>query len=117
MIDIALDNNGDIAVSEIGDISITESICQAIEIRLKWILNEWRLGPELGFDWFDEVFIKNPNTENIKQLIRSEILQVDGVEDAEVTSADYDTRNRKASFICSVTVQGEIYTKEVEINV
>lgn len=117
MVDIALANNGDIAVSEIGDISITESICQAIEIRLKWILGEWRLGPELGFDWLDEVFVKNPNFENIKQLIRSEVLQVDGVEEAEVTSVSYDPKNRKASFNCAFTINGETYEKEVDVNV
>lgn len=117
MVDITLDRNGDIAVSEEGDISLTESICQAVQIRLKWIKEEWRLGPDLGFGWFDEVLVKNPNLENIKQLIRSEILQVEGVEEAEVVKIDYKTRERKVYFACTFRVSGETYAEEATINV
>lgn len=117
MVDIMLDSNGDIAVAKDGDITITESICQAVKIRLKWIYEEWRLGPDLGFDWFEDVFVKNPNIDNIKQLIRNEILQVDGVKDAEVTSVEYKSRERKVRFACSFTVGEEIYTEEATINV
>lgn len=49
MSDIRLDKNGDIEVSPTGDIYLTESVRQAVLIRLRWIWNEWRLGPELGF--------------------------------------------------------------------
>ena len=63
-------------------------------IRLRWIYQEWRLGPEMGFPWFEEVFIKNPNTVKIRSLIRDEIMQVEGVTAAEVTSVDYDRAQR-----------------------
>lgn len=116
MVDITIGKDGDIEVSENGDISLTKSICQAVQIRLRWIHNEWRLGPELGFGWFDDVLVKNPNLENIKQLIRSEILQVDGVREAEVTNIDYRTRERKVHFTCSFTVGEETYTEEATIN-
>ena len=46
MLDIQLDKNGDLAVSETGDIFMTQSVKQAVLIRLRWIYNEWRLGPE-----------------------------------------------------------------------
>jgi len=117
MVDITLDRNGDIAVSENGDISLTESICQAVQIRLKWIKEEWRLGPDLGFEWFEEVFVKNPNLENIRQLIRSEILQVDAVEEAEVVKIEYKPRERKVYFACTFRVSGETYAEEATINV
>ena len=78
MTDIRLGKDGDIVVSEIGDISLTESVRQAVLIRLRWIYQEWRLGPEMGFPWFEEVFIKNPNTVKIRSLIRDEIMQVEG---------------------------------------
>ena len=51
MVDITLDRNGDIAVSENGDISLTESICQAVQIRLKWIKEEWRRRGQLRKHW------------------------------------------------------------------
>ena len=117
MVDITLDKNGDIAVSENGDISLTESICQAVQIRLKWIKEEWRLGPDLGFEWFEEVFVKNPNLDNIRQLIRSEILQVDGVEEAEVVKIEYKPPERKVYFACTFRVSGETYAEEATINV
>ena len=104
MTDIRLGKDGDIVVSEIGDISLTESVRQAVLIRLRWIYQEWRLGPEMGFPWFEEVFIKNPNTVKIRSLIRDEIMQVEGVTAAEVTSVDYDRAQRAATFkfTCSV---------------
>ena len=79
MTDIMLDKAGDIKVSAVGDISLTESVRQAVLIRLRWIYQEWRLGPTMGFPWFEEVFVKNPNTVKIRQLIRDEIMQVEGV--------------------------------------
>jgi len=54
MTDIMLDRNGDIKVSASGDISLTESVRQAVIIHLRWMLGEWRLDPELGFPWYEE---------------------------------------------------------------
>ena len=85
MVDIKLNRDGDIDVSAIGDISLTESVRQAVLIRLRWIYDEWRLGPELGFPWFEEVFVKNPNTVKIRSLIRDEIMQVEGVTRSTMT--------------------------------
>ena len=85
MLDIRLNEDGDIAISKNGDISTTESVRQAVMIRLRWIYDEWRLGPELGFPWFEEVFIKNPNTIKIKTLVRDEILKVKEVKAAITT--------------------------------
>ena len=116
MIDIALDKNGDIAIAEDGNISITDSVCQAVMIRLRWIKEEWRLGPELGFSWFEDVFVKNPHLENVKQLIRNEIIQVEGVEDANVAKIDYQPAERRVQFTCTIRVNGETYNKEVTFN-
>lgn len=115
MIDILLGNDGDIAVSEVGDISITNSVRQAVLIRLRWIYNEWRLGPELGFPWFEQVFVKNPNTVKIRSLIRDEILQVEGVTGAEVTRVVYDRQNRAATFTYTCAVGEEIFREEVTL--
>jgi len=115
MLDIMLTKEGDIKVSAIGDISTTESVRQAVLIRLRWIFNEWRLGPEFGFPWFEEVFIKNPNTFKIRQLIREEILKVDEVTEAQVTSVTYNRAERSATFqyVCSV---GEaVFREEVTL--
>lgn len=99
-----------------GDISMTESVRQAVLIRLRWILDEWRLGPEYGFPWFEEVFVKNPNTIKLKQLIREEILKVDGVKSAEVSAIDYDPAKRTATIRYTVKVGEDVYREEVTLH-
>lgn len=115
MTDIRLDKNGDIDVSAVGDISLTESVKQAILIRLRWIYNEWRLGPEMGFPWFEEVFVKNPNTLKIQQLIRDEIMQIDNVKTATVDSVKYDRAKRAATFSYTCTVDEATFREEVTL--
>lgn len=117
MLDILLDQDGDIVVSDTGDVSITESVRQAVLVRLRWIYNEWRLGPELGFPWFEYVFIKNPDTTMIRQLIREEIMKVDEVTDAQVTSVNFDKKQRTIRVVYTITVDAETFREEVTMNV
>lgn len=117
MVDIFLNSKGDIEVSENGDIALTDNITQAIKIRLKWIYNEWRLGPELGLQWFESIFVKNPEMDNIKQIIRQEIINVEGVDDATVELVNYNPSERTASFGFSCTIGDENYKDEVMIYV
>ena len=42
MIDILLKSDGDLLVTEQGDIAIGDSVSQKIKIRLKWFEGEWR---------------------------------------------------------------------------
>ena len=116
MLDIKLTKDGDIDVSAFGDVSLTRSVRQAIMVRLRWIYNEWRLGPEFGFLWFEEVFIKNPNTAKIRQLIRDEIMSVDGVKSAEVTTITYDRQKRAIHFAYTCRVGEETFREEVTLN-
>ena len=106
MVDIKLNRDGDIDVSAIGDISLTESVRQAVLIRLRWIYDEWR---------FEEVFVKNPNTVKIRSLIRDEIMQVEGVTAAEVTSVNYDRIKRAATFVFACSVGEATYREEVTL--
>lgn len=117
MTDIKIDFNGDIELMENGDIGITQSIRQAILIRLRWIFGEWRLGPEFGFQWFEEVFVKNPNTAKIQQLIREELLKIDGVKYAKVTSFIFDKASRRASFKYSCETDETTFSEEVTLYV
>ena len=108
MLDIRLNEDGDIAISKNGDISTTESVRQAVMIRLRWIY-------ELGFPWFEEVFVKNPNTIKIKTLVRDEILKVKEVKAATVTSVDYNPAKRTATFRYTVTVGEDTFREEVTL--
>ena len=116
MVDFKITPDGDLEITPVGDIVPTESVAQAVLIRLKWFLAEWRLGPTLGFPYFEEVFVKNPNLVKVRSLIRDEIMQVDGVTAAEVTSVKYDKAKRTATIAYTVTVGEEVFKEEVALN-
>lgn len=115
MLDILLNADGDIDVSGTGDIATTDSVRQAVKIRLKWIYGEWRLGPEFGFPWFEEVFVKSPNIDKIKALIREEIMKVSEVDSATVTFVYYDPAKRTAVFRYTITIGDETYREELTL--
>lgn len=116
MPDILMTSSGDIFVSDTGDISLTESIRQAVIIKIKWILNEWRLGPELGFPWYEEVLVKNPDVAKIRSLLRSAIMEVDGVQSATVSEAVFDGEKRTLTVKFSFVVDETTYREELTMN-
>jgi hypothetical protein len=119
MLDIAVDGNMDIVVTEDGDISLyRKNIPQAVRTRLQWIYGEWRLGPELGFPWFEDVLVKNPNMELVMSRIRTAIMEVDGVESCSVELYELDRSARTVRFGYKVsTAEGETIQEEVKLNV
>ena len=117
MVDIWLKDDMDLLVTESGDILVAGNIAQAVKVRLLWIEKEWRLGPEIGFPWFTEVFIKRPDLGLIQQSIRDTIMDVDGIADCTVTLLSYDIADRKISFRYSATTEeGAIIVEEVELD-
>lgn len=98
MKDILLTPRGDIFIDPAtGDIEITDSVAQAIRIRLLWFYKEWRLGPEFGIPYYEEILIKNPNKLRIRQLFREAILSVDEVESVVSLEAAIDDATRLLS--------------------
>lgn len=97
MKDILLDDNGDLKLSASGDIQFTDSVKQAIAIRLRWFQNEWKLGPELGIPYYEEAFVKNPSLVLLEDLMRDAILDVDEVTDVENLVLSLDRYLRKLS--------------------
>lgn len=116
MYDIKLNSNGDVDISETGDISLTKSIRQNAQIRLRWIKNEWKLGPEFGFPWFEDVFVKNPDVSRINMLIRNEISQIEGIKNVIVTKSTLDKQNRIAKFEFTYSVGEETFREELVLN-
>jgi len=107
MKDILITRSGDIYLNPAtGDIEITDSVEQAIRIRLLWFYKEWRLGPAKGIPYYEEVLVKNPNKLRIKQLFREEILSVDEVDSVERLQATIDEATR------ILTVQYRVKVKE-----
>jgi len=115
LLDILLTKDGDLNINGWGDITLTESVRQAIRIRLLWFFEEWRFAPELGIPYWEEVFIKNPNIARIRRIVRNEVLSVQEVQDVRNVqiSIDNDTRNARITF--DAVIDEEIYREEVDI--
>jgi len=107
MKDLLLDESGDLLLDETGDIQFTDSITQAIAIRLRWFLNEWKLGPELGIPYYEEVFVKNPSTLLLEDRMLDAIYDVEEVTDVEDFRVSLNTTTRKLTVIYKV-LAGEI---------
>ncbi len=117
MLDILLDSDGNLKVSESGDIYLTKSVRQAIRIRLKWFLSEWRIGPKLGLDYWGTVLVKNPNFVKIRQMIRNEILSVDEVTAVNDVKLVLDSNSRHLSVSYEAVTDEETFRDEVKIDV
>lgn len=116
MKDILLDANGDLVISESGDIAITDSVSQAIKIRLQWFTNEWKYNEELGIPYFEEILVKGGNDFRTEQLIREQILSVEGVEEVSSLSISTDKAERTMTVVFEAKANEEFLREEVTIN-
>ena len=117
MKDLLLTLGGDLRLDDTGDIIITDSVRQAITIRLRWFLEEWRLGPSFGIPYYEDVLIKNPNIVRIKQIFQDAILTVDEVDDATVLDFVLNNQTRKAVLSFEAIAGAEIIREEVTLDV
>lgn len=113
MKDILLDENGDIAITKEGDLSIVESPIQAAMIKLKWFFGEWLYDPEKGIPWFEYVFLKNPNMAYIKSLLVEQMMEIEEVVSVPCLDIIFDTVKRSAVIRFEIQTSEETYRKEV----
>ncbi|MDR1558710.1 MAG: hypothetical protein LBS84_03235 [Clostridiales bacterium] len=117
MKDILLDAEGDLKISEWGDISLTDSVRQAVRIRLLWFFNEWRFAPQYGIPYYEEILVKNPNLERIKSIIKTEAMSVDEVSAVRNVAITWDKSSRNALVAFDIVIDERTYREEVLINV
>lgn len=117
MLDILLTGSGDLKISDSGDIELTNSVRQAILIRLRWFLGEWRFGPEAGLPYLEEILIKNPNIVRCIELFRGAILSVDEVRNVENMILDINPSTRRGVLKFRAITEKEIFDEEVLISV
>jgi hypothetical protein len=88
-----------------------------VKILLQWFFAEWRFAPKLGLPYFEEIFVKNPDTKRIARIVREEAVKADGVKEIRgvTVEADRKTRNAKVKFVI-ITDYGS-FKEEVTINV
>ena len=111
MIDLKLDATGDLELSAAGDISATDSIVQAVRIRLFWFFGEWRLMPP----YFENLLVKNPNESKLRHLIRETVMSVDGVTDVSEILFNIDKKSRRASVGITFNTDEDSFREEVKI--
>jgi len=115
MLDILLTPDGDLRIDEWGDIALTESVRQAVRIRLLWFFQEWRFAPDFGVPYFEEVFVKNPNITRIRAIIRREVLSVRDVTDVKNIEIDVNSQTRHARITFDALIGEETYREELNV--
>ncbi|MGL5433816.1 MAG: hypothetical protein ACRDBO_00265 [Lachnospiraceae bacterium] len=112
--DFLLGKDGDLKLSENMDAIPTDSLCQIINIALRWFLGEWKFDNTKGVGWFDTVFIKNPDEEEIESMITAVLMDFPEVENVVTVLTVVDKLQRKAVISWKAkTSQGVI---ESEVN-
>lgn len=115
VIDFKLNSDWDLELSAVGDISATNSIVQAVRIRLLWFLKEWRLGPSSGIPYFEEILVKNPNEAKARHLIREAVMSVEGVTNILGVGLVVNKKTRQATVTVRFATDEETYTEEVKV--
>ena len=115
MFDILLTEDGDLYIGQGGDISLTDSVRQAVRIRLQWFFGEWRFSPNFGIPYFEEILVKAPDVERIRRIVRDEVLSVDGVTDVRNITVTIAKQTRRAKVTFDLVVAEETFREEVVI--
>ena len=122
MDDFLLTGEGDLYLAaetvsgRLADTELTDSIIQAIRIRLKWFQGEWRLNPSYGMPYLKEVYVKSPDTALLASRVRREILAA-GADSVESVSVTVDRAMREARVVFTATADGQRETEEVALSV
>lgn len=115
MLDILM-KDGDLYFDEeTADIRLTNSVGQAATIRLRWFLGEWRLGPELGLPYYEDVLVKNPNIPKIKRIMLDKLYTINEVQEVESLDIDVSEANRNAKVTFKLLTDEESILEEVSL--
>lgn len=116
MNDIQMTQGGDIYFNKNFDIQVTDSVAQAVRIRLRWFFAEWRFAPKRGVKYFQYVFVKRPNRQLVVSLVKSVITEVEGISSVDNVSMEINNRTRRAVLKFTAKLDtGQRYTDEVDI--
>ena len=108
MNDLQMTKNGDLAIFGF-DVHTTDSIEQAILIKLRWFFAEWVYNRSYGVKWFEKVLIKNPSKLIVRRMLEDAILSVDGVASVQDMTLSINSRQRVARIsFKAITNQGKI---------
>ena len=114
MLDLQLNKEGDLNITDY-DVKVTDSVAQAINIRLRWFFEEWKFGPQYGMDYFGRVFVKNPNELKVINMLTSIIRSVDEVTLVKDVALTVDNYRRTGKISYTAVTDEETIREEVEL--
>lgn len=107
--DLHLDENGSLAV-----VRNAEAVAQHARKRLMAFHGEWFLDKEVGVPWLSEILGNTYDPTAAESVIKSEILETDGVTEIETFSVSFNRQLRHVKAF-GITVNTE-YDEKVFIN-
>lgn len=96
----------DVSAGDLVLIAGMDAIRQHLTIRLGFFLGEWFLNTLLGVPYYEQVFIKIPNTNAVRAIFREVIEETPGVIQCNDLVLDYDGATRALSVSFSAQVTG-----------
>lgn len=113
--DFLLGKDGDLQLSEGMDAIPADSLRQKINIALRWFLGEWKFDDTKGIDWFDTVFVKNPDEEEIESMITSVLMSFQEIVNVSTVTINVDSQKRTAVITWRAQTSQEIIESEVNL--
>lgn len=103
---------GDLFINQTGQLVLVDgpdAVAQHLRGRLRIFLGEWFLDERVGFPYFRDVFIKNPNHASILSSLRRTITGTPGISSVdELTMAVDASRRAVVSFRARLSDGGEL---------
>lgn len=112
--DILLNKSGDLFLDR-ADIILANSVRQKIKIRLKWFFQEWRWDDDAGVEYFEYLFVKNPDLDHVEEMVEEQIFNVDEVTEVNEVSIEIDSLSRRACIRYEAVTDEETFREEVII--
>src|SRR5690606_14956974 len=113
--DLALDQNGDLALSscDLVRISGAEEVARRLRIRRRLFLGEWFLAPDEGMPYWQRILGHRITRPVLLSIFRQAIQDTEGVASIESLSADVDGARRSVKIHFRVTTDtGEVVEAE-----
>lgn len=99
LVDVRLSDTHDLYIGDDGSaallVNLADAVRQRVSIRLQLFLGEWFLNTRLGFPYFRDVLVKNPDFGLIRALVRTAVLKDPDVVAVPNVALDFDPVARR----------------------
>lgn len=116
--DLLLDDNNDLVIERY-DLQLVTGLSlikQRLTQRFRFYFNEWYLATNEGVPYFEEILIKGPDRVRVESILKSTIVETEGVTSLTAFELDYNNETRSLSLVFSCeTDQGLIEEMEITL--